>query len=67
VPQGFFNTLNPFMHSEMQFKQHKIVILCRFMSSDSDEKDQNIEQLDNAKITLPIMLMLIVYIVNYVE
>jgi len=31
----------------MEFKQHKIVILCRFILWDSDEKDKNIEQLDN--------------------
>jgi hypothetical protein len=38
--------LNLFMHLEMQFKQHKIVISSRFMLSDSNEKDQNLEHLD---------------------
>jgi hypothetical protein len=41
--------LNPFMHSEMDFKQQTIVISCRFMLPDSDEKIHFIEQLDNAK------------------
>jgi hypothetical protein len=26
VPQGFFSMLNPFLHSEMDFEQQKIVI-----------------------------------------
>jgi hypothetical protein len=32
----------------MDFKQQKIMILCRFMWSDSDEKNHFVEQLDNA-------------------
>jgi len=43
-----FRMLNPFMHSEMDFKQKKIVISCRFMSSDFNEKIHFVEQLDNA-------------------
>jgi hypothetical protein len=43
VPEGFFNALNPFMHSEMQFEQQKNVISSKFLSSDSNEKGQNIE------------------------
>jgi hypothetical protein len=39
--------LNPFLHSEMDFKQQKIVISCKFISSDSDEKSHFVEQLDN--------------------
>jgi hypothetical protein len=39
--------LNPFLHSKMDFKQQKIVILCRFMSLDSGEKIYFVEQLDN--------------------
>jgi hypothetical protein len=35
--------MNPFLHSEMQFKQQKNVISCIFMSMDSDEKGKNIE------------------------
>jgi hypothetical protein len=38
--------LNPFLHSKMDFKQQKIVISCKFMSSDSDEKKHFVEQLD---------------------
>jgi hypothetical protein len=37
--------LNPFMNSQMQFKQKKFMILPKFILSDSDEKIQN---LDNA-------------------
>jgi hypothetical protein len=41
--------LNPFMHSKMQVKQHKIVIFPRFRSPDSGEKCQlNVECLDYA-------------------
>jgi hypothetical protein len=47
VPQGFFSTLNPFMHSKMQFKQQKIAILSKFTSPDSDQKTQKIERLAN--------------------
>ena len=36
------------MHSKMSFKQKKTMISSRFMSLDSGEKGQNIEQLDNA-------------------
>jgi hypothetical protein len=39
--------LNPILHSKMDFKQQKIVILCRFMSLDSGEKIYFVEQLDN--------------------
>jgi len=42
--------LNPFMHSEMQFRQQKIAILSRFTSPDSGQKGQNIERLDNAYV-----------------
>jgi hypothetical protein len=31
VPQEFFSMLNPFLHSEMDFKQQKIVISCKFI------------------------------------
>jgi hypothetical protein len=48
VPQGFFSTLIPFLHSKMKFKQQKIVISCGFMSPDSSEEGKNVEQLDNA-------------------
>jgi hypothetical protein len=40
--------MNPFLHSEMDFKEQKIVISCRFMLSDFGEKSHFIEQLDNA-------------------
>jgi hypothetical protein len=40
--------MNPFLHSEMDFKQQNIVILCKFISSDSNEKNHFVEQLDNA-------------------
>jgi hypothetical protein len=36
------------MHSKMQFKQHKMVISPRFVSSDSGEKVQKVNCLDNA-------------------
>jgi hypothetical protein len=49
VPQGFFSMLNPFLHLEMDFKQQKIVISCKFISPDSGEKKKHfVEQLDNA-------------------
>jgi hypothetical protein len=35
--------LNPFLHLEMDFKQHKIVISRRFMSLDSSEENYFIE------------------------
>jgi hypothetical protein len=41
--------LNPFMHSKMQFKQQKMVISPRFVSSNSGEKVQKVECLDNTK------------------
>jgi hypothetical protein len=53
VPQGFFNTLNPFMHSEMQFKQHKITILFKFISPNFGQKTQKVEHLANAKEEVP--------------
>jgi hypothetical protein len=40
--------LNPFMHSKMQFKQQKMVISPRSVSSDSGEKVQKVECLDNS-------------------
>jgi hypothetical protein len=47
VPQVFFNTLNPFMHLEMQFKQQKIAISSKFVSLVFVKKSQNIEKLDD--------------------
>jgi hypothetical protein len=41
--------LNLFMHSKMQFKQPKMGITPRSISSDSGEKVQKVECLDNAK------------------
>jgi hypothetical protein len=43
--EGLFNMLNPFMHSEMQFKQQKIIILSRFTSPNADQKKQKVELL----------------------
>jgi hypothetical protein len=43
MSQGFFSTLNSFMHPEKQFKQHKIEIL-----SNSYQKTQNVKRLTNA-------------------
>jgi hypothetical protein len=45
--QRFFSMLNPFLHSEVDFEQQKIVILCKFISPDFDEKNHFIEQLHN--------------------
>ena len=41
--------LNLFMHSKMKFKQQKMGISPRSVSSDSSEKVQKFECLDNAK------------------
>jgi len=49
VPQGFFRTLNPFMHSEIQFKQQKIAILSKFTLADSSQKTQKAKRLTNTK------------------
>jgi len=50
VPQGFFS-----MHSEMDFKQQKIVISCKFISPDSGEKSYFVKQLDNTLIYLELI------------
>jgi hypothetical protein len=41
--------LNPFMHSEIQFKQQKIEILSKFTSPDSGQKTQKVERLAKPK------------------
>jgi len=41
--------LNPFLHSEMDFKEQKIVIWCKFIWPNSGEKKHLVEQLENTK------------------
>jgi hypothetical protein len=49
VPWEFFSMLNPFLHSEMDFEQQKIVIRVNLYRLDSDEKNHFVEQLANCE------------------
>jgi hypothetical protein len=51
----------------MDFKQQKILISCRFMSSDFGEKNHFVEQLDNASSTIKAHCQYYYIIVHKVE
>jgi len=60
VHYGFFGMLNPFLHLEMDFKQQKIMNLCKFISLDSDEKNHFVEQIETNDIYLGNFISIII-------
>jgi hypothetical protein len=48
VPWEFFSMLNPFLHSEMDYEQQKIVIRVNLYRQIAAKKSHLVEQLGNA-------------------